>query len=428
MKINRNNYEIFFLDYLEGKLNAAEVAELLLFVDNHPDLQQELEMMGGEVPELPKSGEAEFEGKLTLKKSESGEIGRIDELFAKKLEGDLTEREAEELGREMQNNPALTKEWELFSLTKVAAENSLSFEKKSSLRQLELSETDIKLAAAVEGDLSEEHFSELKSKLEEEGRHRELTLIKSTKLAADKSVRYFNKAELKKRVPVSLVYWRSAMAVAAVALLAFLLSPLLFNNPVSTRPLADRSGTSSIERNVQIGFEKPGEIREVGTSDNSKSTVSDQIQHHRTQLADVSDQNDVAVAEDNSLSDVNREKLQKIQRQKLKLTDASFASADLAMPSEDQFTEKTNSAKSENKSEQFMSLASLATKKAEEVSGVNLNSGNLKGELMQRAVSLINDQSNELVKIDVGDDADADTVKGWKFKIGKVEVSRKKAM
>lgn len=43
MTINRNNYEMYFLDYLEGNLDPVMEEELKTFLANHPDLSAELE-------------------------------------------------------------------------------------------------------------------------------------------------------------------------------------------------------------------------------------------------------------------------------------------------------------------------------------------------------------------------------------------------
>lgn len=42
MKISRSNYEIFFLDYLDGTLSANRVDDFLDFLKNNPDLADEL--------------------------------------------------------------------------------------------------------------------------------------------------------------------------------------------------------------------------------------------------------------------------------------------------------------------------------------------------------------------------------------------------
>lgn len=42
-KIDRNNYEAFYLDYLEGNLSKENSARLKLFLEENPDLKAELE-------------------------------------------------------------------------------------------------------------------------------------------------------------------------------------------------------------------------------------------------------------------------------------------------------------------------------------------------------------------------------------------------
>ena len=42
MDIHRNNYEAYFLDYLEGRLSEQEIAVLLAFLEKNPDLEDEL--------------------------------------------------------------------------------------------------------------------------------------------------------------------------------------------------------------------------------------------------------------------------------------------------------------------------------------------------------------------------------------------------
>ena len=42
MDISRNNYESWFLDYLDGRLNAAEEEILLSFLEFNQDLRTEL--------------------------------------------------------------------------------------------------------------------------------------------------------------------------------------------------------------------------------------------------------------------------------------------------------------------------------------------------------------------------------------------------
>ena len=42
MQIDRSNYEIWFIDWLDGNLNSLQVEQLKLFLDQNPDLREEL--------------------------------------------------------------------------------------------------------------------------------------------------------------------------------------------------------------------------------------------------------------------------------------------------------------------------------------------------------------------------------------------------
>ncbi len=41
-KLNKHNYESYFLDFIEGKLNESQVSELKKFLDKNPALEKEL--------------------------------------------------------------------------------------------------------------------------------------------------------------------------------------------------------------------------------------------------------------------------------------------------------------------------------------------------------------------------------------------------
>ena len=43
MQIDRSNYEIWFIDWLDGNLNSLQVEQLKLFLDQNPDLREELD-------------------------------------------------------------------------------------------------------------------------------------------------------------------------------------------------------------------------------------------------------------------------------------------------------------------------------------------------------------------------------------------------
>jgi hypothetical protein len=46
MSINKQNYEAYFLDYIEGCLDDSATLEMMAFIRNNPELKEELEMVG----------------------------------------------------------------------------------------------------------------------------------------------------------------------------------------------------------------------------------------------------------------------------------------------------------------------------------------------------------------------------------------------
>ena len=100
-KINRNNYEIFFLDYHEGNLAEDKKQELFLFLNENPDLKNEFESF--EMLELPPAV-VFYDDKKSLKKELITEENYQQYLIAK-LEGDITKEEQNELNKFLFQHP-----------------------------------------------------------------------------------------------------------------------------------------------------------------------------------------------------------------------------------------------------------------------------------------------------------------------------------
>jgi hypothetical protein len=95
MQIDRSNYEIWFTDWLDDNLNSLQVEQLKQFLDQNPDLSEEL----NDLNSLHKvSSSASFPHKEKLKKSLS-EISedQFEYLCAAYLENDLSENQKAEL-------------------------------------------------------------------------------------------------------------------------------------------------------------------------------------------------------------------------------------------------------------------------------------------------------------------------------------------
>ena len=65
MKIDRNNYEVYFIDYFEGNLNREEREELFQFLFLNPDLKNEFDEFEKNYSNVP---EDEYKYKSELKK------------------------------------------------------------------------------------------------------------------------------------------------------------------------------------------------------------------------------------------------------------------------------------------------------------------------------------------------------------------------
>lgn len=93
--INIYNYEIYFLDYLEGKLTPLEQNELLLFLKQYPQLSDELQQIT-EIKLEPNN--TLYIGKEYLKKTHAENNERFSEveyLFISEMEGDLSKLETQ---------------------------------------------------------------------------------------------------------------------------------------------------------------------------------------------------------------------------------------------------------------------------------------------------------------------------------------------
>ena len=138
MKINRDNYEVWFLDYCEGRLSPQQVEELKAFLDLHYDLKEELDSF--ENISLPPAKKIVFDAKESLKKTVIITVGSIheknyEEFFIADVEGELTKEKKTELNIFLEKNPQLKKEFELFQKTKVTPDASIIFPAKEVLKK-----------------------------------------------------------------------------------------------------------------------------------------------------------------------------------------------------------------------------------------------------------------------------------------------------
>ena len=133
MKPDRSNYEVWFIDWLDGKLNENQAEELKRFLGENPDLKEEMEML----PFLElKPEESGFRYKATLMKTpESYTESQFEYLCIAHLENDLTPGQSSELMDIISRDPERKKRFDLIQRTKLTPDN-VSFPGKSSVKRL----------------------------------------------------------------------------------------------------------------------------------------------------------------------------------------------------------------------------------------------------------------------------------------------------
>ncbi len=138
MNINRENYEEWMIDYIEGTLSAFEEEEVRNFLETNTDLKSEIDEF--ELFTLEPSVSNSFNDKLSLKKNreEMKGISRNEYLYIQKTEGMLYGAEKQEYKVMMQKTPEAIKEQALFSKTVLSADNSIIYPNKQSLKRVTL--------------------------------------------------------------------------------------------------------------------------------------------------------------------------------------------------------------------------------------------------------------------------------------------------
>lgn len=134
--LNINNYEAYYLDFLEGNLNEEDTAVLLDFLDKHPDLKLEEEIF---VSLENNSVTLDNSYKQSLKQVlfEEDLISRwnINSFLIAQTEGQLSPRKEEELEKFIALNPIYLKEQKLFQASHLTANLGEIYTEKSSLKQ-----------------------------------------------------------------------------------------------------------------------------------------------------------------------------------------------------------------------------------------------------------------------------------------------------
>ena len=131
MKITRDNYEVYFLDYLEGNLDENLVNDFIDFLRQNPDLKAELEIAGMVKVDLEN---VTFGNKEKLYKEKYDLKQEFNRAAVARMEGELQENEKAEFEKYLSTHPDKQKEAALFEKTRLKADKSIVFKKKRKLQ------------------------------------------------------------------------------------------------------------------------------------------------------------------------------------------------------------------------------------------------------------------------------------------------------
>ena len=132
MKIDRHNYEEFFLLYVDNELSAAERKAVDVFVQQNPDLHKELLMLQQSI--LP-GDKIVFENKYELLKA--GSFAELQEKLLLFADDELPVNERKEIESLLESDTVAAVEWNILQQTKLQPDTAIVFTDKKSLYRTE---------------------------------------------------------------------------------------------------------------------------------------------------------------------------------------------------------------------------------------------------------------------------------------------------
>lgn len=137
-EVNRHNYEVWMIDYFDGKLTAAEITAFFAFLDEHPDIREEFDQF--ELTPLAIET-SDFPEKAALRKDPVAEYEGIhednyEEWFIAFHEGDLDDHRKGQVEGFLGLNPHLDKEFMLAGKLKLQADGAITFKAKAGLKRV----------------------------------------------------------------------------------------------------------------------------------------------------------------------------------------------------------------------------------------------------------------------------------------------------
>lgn len=132
VEINISNYESYLLSYVDNELNNAEQAALEQFLQKHPHLRAELELLKG--ARVVPDEQVVFDLKTALyRHSPAATVDDYESMMLSYVDGELPADETARLKSWLKEHPEAQQEMALFQVVKLEPDNAVVFENKASL-------------------------------------------------------------------------------------------------------------------------------------------------------------------------------------------------------------------------------------------------------------------------------------------------------
>ncbi len=219
--ITKENYELYFIKFLEGTLSKEEMVSVEIFLKENPELREELTLF-----EEPLSVDTSSKNTIDftfLKKTTLIDESNEDDFFIGYLEGDLNPEEEKNLQTYLNQNPAKKEVLESFRKVMLTPEiisfpDKEELKKKSSNILITEANEDNFFIGHFEGDLSSSEEKQLEIYLKEGAAKQEKFESYKKTFLIPELLTYPNKKGLKKKAKTPILYLFTPMAAAAAIL------------------------------------------------------------------------------------------------------------------------------------------------------------------------------------------------------------------
>jgi hypothetical protein len=306
MKINRDNYEAYFLDYHEGQLSPEMVEEVKLFVTQNPDLKPILDEF--EAVSLVADQDIVFEKKSSLKKNQIFATSQVNELnyeeyLVSEVEGLLNAEELSAIEEFISINPQFEKDRRLFALAHLTTDDDIVYESKESLKKkaipvgaIDAETFETFMAREIEGDLNPDEKLQLAEFMQYNPHlEKDRKLYTHTKLNVETDIVFEDKNSLKRAavIPIRRIVYYALSAAASLALI-FSVYFLLDRNDIPGK-LANQDKASNKVDQVITEPSKTIPDKQVATNVIKPEVVVPNPGKNNSSFTNTAAQNDIAV-------------------------------------------------------------------------------------------------------------------------------------